>query len=43
MSDVSFVDTHVHFWERPHPTLAWVWLEDDFIHPQLATPFSSSP
>ncbi len=35
MSDVSFVDTHVHFWERPHPTLTWVWLEDDFIHPQL--------
>ena len=35
MSDISFVDTHVHFWERPHPTLTWVWLEDDFIHPQL--------
>lgn len=35
MGDVSFVDTHVHFWERPHPTLTWVWLEDDFIHPQL--------
>ena len=35
MSDISFVDTHVHFWDRPHPTLDWVWLADDFIHPQL--------
>lgn len=35
MSDIPFVDTHIHFWERPHPTLQWVWLEPDFIHPQL--------
>ena len=35
MSDISLVDTHVHFWDRPHPTLDWVWLADDFIHPQL--------
>lgn len=35
MSDMAFVDTHIHFWERPHPTLQWVWLEPDFIHPQL--------
>lgn len=35
MADIPFVDTHVHFWERPHPVLKWVWLEPDFIHPQL--------
>ena len=35
MSTHELVDTHVHFWERPHPTLEWVWLADDFIHPQL--------
>ncbi len=35
MSTFEFVDTHIHFWERPHPTLEWVWLADDFIHPQL--------
>ena len=35
MSKHDFVDTHVHFWDRPHPTLEWVWLADDFIHPQL--------
>ena len=35
MADIPFVDTHVHFWDRPHPTLEWVWLADDFIHPQL--------
>ena len=35
MSGIGFVDTHVHFWDRPHPTLDWVWLADDFIHPQL--------
>jgi len=35
MSALGFVDTHVHFWDRPHPTLEWVWLADDFVHPQL--------
>ena len=34
-SDLAFVDSHIHYWDRPHPTLAWVWLEDDFVHPQL--------
>lgn len=32
---LDFVDTHVHFWERPHDKLEWVWLADDAIHPQL--------
>lgn len=32
---LEFVDTHVHFWERPHPKLEWAWLADDAIHPQL--------
>jgi predicted TIM-barrel fold metal-dependent hydrolase len=31
----AFVDTHIHFWDRPHPTLRWDWLEPDFVHPQL--------
>lgn len=35
MPDLDFVDTHVHFWDRTHPTLRWVWLEPDFIHPLL--------
>lgn len=35
MSDVPFIDTHVHFWKRPHPILKWYWLEPDFIHPLL--------
>lgn len=33
--ELAFVDSHVHYWERPHSTLKWVWLDDDFIHPQL--------
>ncbi len=32
---LDFVDTHVHFWERPHDKLVWAWLADDAIHPQL--------
>lgn len=32
---LAFVDTHVHFWERPHSKLDWVWLAEDFTHPQL--------
>ncbi len=32
---LAFVDTHVHFWERPHSKLDWVWLADDAVHPQL--------
>lgn len=31
----AFVDTHVHFWDRPHPTLRWDWLVPDYVHPQL--------
>ena len=34
-SDLAFVDSHIHYWDRPHPPLEWVWLEDDFVHPQL--------
>ncbi|MDH3753237.1 MAG: amidohydrolase family protein [Acidimicrobiia bacterium] len=32
---LAFVDTHVHFWERPHPKLDWVWLAPDAVHPLL--------
>jgi predicted TIM-barrel fold metal-dependent hydrolase len=32
---LPFVDTHVHFWELKHPTLKWVWLEPDFVHPLM--------
>ena len=34
-TDLAFVDSHIHYWDRPHPPLEWVWLEDDFVHPQL--------
>lgn len=41
MADISFVDTHVHFWERPHPILRWEWLEPGADpHPDLGeTPY----
>jgi predicted TIM-barrel fold metal-dependent hydrolase len=35
MTDLPFVDTHVHFWNLTHPTLRWVWLEPDFVHPLM--------
>jgi predicted TIM-barrel fold metal-dependent hydrolase len=35
MTELPFVDTHVHFWELKHPTLKWVWLEPDFVHPLM--------
>ena len=35
MADIPFVDTHVHFNDMKHPTLKWVWLDPDFVHPQL--------
>jgi|TARA_B100000959_G_scaffold238256_2_gene258095 predicted TIM-barrel fold metal-dependent hydrolase len=35
MTELQFVDTHVHFWDRPHEKLTWAWLADDFIHPLL--------
>ena len=35
MADLPFVDTHVHFYDLKHPALRWVWLEPDFVHPNL--------
>jgi predicted TIM-barrel fold metal-dependent hydrolase len=35
LTDLPFIDTHVHFWELKHPTLKWVWLEPDFVHPLM--------
>jgi predicted TIM-barrel fold metal-dependent hydrolase len=35
MSELPFVDTHVHFWNLKHPTLRWGWLGPDFVHPLM--------
>jgi len=35
MSELPFIDTHVHYWDLKHPTLRWVWLEPDFVHPLM--------
>ena len=35
MARLPFVDTHVHFWNLKHPTLRWVWLDRDWVHPLL--------
>jgi predicted TIM-barrel fold metal-dependent hydrolase len=35
VNELPFVDTHVHFWDLKHPTLRWVWLEPDFVHPLM--------
>jgi predicted TIM-barrel fold metal-dependent hydrolase len=35
MAELAFVDTHVHFYDLKHPALRWVWLEPDFVHPNL--------
>ncbi len=36
MTDLlDFVDSHIHFWDRPHPFLRWDWLEPDALHPDL--------
>lgn len=35
MPELEFVDTHVHFWDLRHPDLRYVWLEPEFVHPQL--------
>lgn len=36
MEQVPFVDTHIHFWDRPHPILRWDWLEPGAPpHPDL--------
>ena len=33
MAEIPFVDTHVHFWDLKNPSLAYVWLEPDWVHP----------
>jgi len=35
VTELPFVDTHVHFWNLKHPMLRWGWLEPDFVHPLL--------
>lgn len=35
MTDLPYVDCHVHFWDLKHPTLRWVWLGPEFIHPLM--------
>lgn len=35
MADLTFVDTHVHFWDLAHPDLEWNWLAPGAIHPIL--------
>ena len=35
MAELEFVDTHVHFWDLKDPTLTYVWLERDWVHPIL--------
>lgn len=41
MAEIPFVDTHIHFWARPHPKLRWDWLEPGAPpHPDLGdTPY----
>ena len=35
MARLPFVDTHIHFWDLKDPSLAYVWLEPDWVHPVL--------
>ena len=35
MARRPFVDTHVHYWDLKDPSLAYVWLERDWVHPIL--------
>lgn len=35
MSRPGFIDTHVHFWDRTHPTLRYDWLDADADDPEL--------
>jgi predicted TIM-barrel fold metal-dependent hydrolase len=35
MADLTFVDTHVHFWDLDHPKTTYAWLTPDFVHPIL--------
>ena len=33
--EFEFIDAHVHFYDLGHPTLAYSWLEPDFVHPAI--------
>ena len=35
MARLPFVDTHVHYWDLKDPSLKYVWLERDWVHPVL--------
>ena len=35
MAKLSFVDTHVHFWNLKDPNLRYAWLDRDWDHPVL--------
>ena len=35
MARLPFVDTHVHYWDLKDPSLKYVWLERDWVHPIL--------
>lgn len=35
MARLPFVDTHVHYWDLRDPSLTYVWLEPEWIHPIL--------
>ena len=35
MAKLPFVDTHVHYWDLKDPSLAYSWLERDWVHPIL--------
>lgn len=35
MADLTFVDTHVHFWDLRNPDLSYSWLQPGWVHPVL--------
>lgn len=35
MAELSFTDSHVHFWDLRESDLRYEWLERDWIHPEL--------
>lgn len=35
MAAIDFVDAHIHFFDLGHPTLKYVWLEPEFVHPVI--------
>jgi predicted TIM-barrel fold metal-dependent hydrolase len=35
VAELEFVDTHIHFWDLKDPSLRYVWLEPDWVHPIL--------